>query len=78
MPLAIRKAISHLACYKRRNKKEITETWEELVFVDKETEEALQRFVFDQPYSFLFACADANELCKKNDHILIKDRHVAK
>ena len=50
--------------------------WEELIFLYKETGEALQRFVFDKPYSFLFACADTNELYKKFDRILIKDRHV--
>ncbi len=50
--------------------------WEELAFLDKETGEALQRFVFDKPYSFLFACADTNELYKKFDRIHIKDPHV--
>ena len=38
--------------------------------------EALHRFVFDKPYSFIFACADTNELYKKNDRILIKDHHA--
>ena len=73
MPLSVRKTISHLACYKPRNKKEMAAIWEELIFLDKETGEALQRFVFDKPYSFLFACADTNELTKKFDRILIKD-----
>ncbi len=62
MPLAIRKTMSHLACYKPKNKKEMTAIWEELVFLDKETGEALLRFVFVRPYSFLFAYADTNEL----------------
>jgi hypothetical protein len=78
MPLAVRKTISHLACYKPRNKKEMAAIWEELIFLDKETGEALQRFVFDKPYSFLFACADTNELYKKFDRILIKDHHAPK
>jgi hypothetical protein len=65
MSMAIRKTISHLVCYKPRNKKEITAIWEELVFLDKGTGEAMHRFVFDRPYSFLFACADTNDLCKK-------------
>ena len=76
LPLTIRKTISNLACYKPRNKKEMSAIWEELVFLDKETGEALQRFVFDKPYSFLFACADTNELYKKFDRILIKDHHA--
>ncbi len=42
--------------------------WEELVFLDKENGEALQRFVFDKRYSFLFACVDTNEL-KKKTHV---------
>ena len=62
MPLAIRKTISRIACYKPRDKKEMAAIWKELVFLDKETGEALQRFVFDKPYSFLFAYADASEL----------------
>jgi hypothetical protein len=52
--------------------------WEELIFLDKETGEALQRFVFDRPYSFLFACSDTNELYKKFDRILIKDHNAPK
>ena len=76
MPLAIRKTISHLACYKPRNKKDMSAIWEELVFLDKETGEALQRFVFDKPYSFLFACTDTNKLYKNFDRILIKDQHA--
>ncbi len=76
MPLAVRKTISHLACYKPRNKKEMTAIWEELIFLDRETGKALQRFVFDKSYSFLFACADTNELYKKIDRILIKDHHT--
>jgi hypothetical protein len=73
MPMAIRKTISHLACYKPRNKKEITAIWEEPMLIDTE---ALQRFVFDWPYSFLFACADTSEFLKIFDRIFIKDRHA--
>ncbi len=43
MPLAIRKTINHLACYKPPNKKEMTAIWEEIAFLDKETREDLQR-----------------------------------
>ncbi len=74
-PLAIRKTISHLACYTPQNKKEMSAIWEELIFLDKETGEALQRLVFDKPYSFHFACADTNELYKNIDHILIRDHN---
>ena len=44
--------------------------------MDKEMGEALHRFVFDRPYSFLFDFADTKELYKKIDRILIKDRHA--
>ena len=47
MPLAIRNKISHLVCYKPRNKKEMAAIWEDLIFLDKETGKALQRFVLD-------------------------------
>jgi len=76
MPLAVRKSISHLACYKPRNREEMAAIWEEFIFLDRETGEAIQRFVFDKSYSFLFACADFNELYKKNDRILIKVHHA--
>jgi len=76
MPLAIRKTISHLACYTPQNKKEMAAIWDELIFSDRDTGEALQRFVLDKLYSFLFACADTNELYKKNDRILIKDHNA--
>jgi hypothetical protein len=32
--------------------------------------------VFDKPYSFLFACADTNELNIKIDRLNIADRHA--
>jgi hypothetical protein len=44
--------------------------------LDRETGEALHRFVFDKPYSFLFACADTNEFYKKNNRILIEVHHA--
>ena len=62
----------------QETKKEMSAIWEELAFLDKETGKVLQRFVFDNPYSFLFACAGTNELYKNNYCILIKDRHAFK
>ncbi len=76
IPLAIRKTIRHLAAYKPRNKKGMAAIWEELIFLDKEPGEILQRFVFNKPYSFLFACANTNELYHKIDRIPIKDHHA--
>ena len=54
----------------------ISTIWEILTFLDKETGEDLHRFVFDKPCSFIFACADTNELFKRIDRILIKDHHA--
>ncbi len=44
----------------------MTAIWEELVFLDKETVEALQRFAFNRSWSFLFAHTDTDELYKNN------------
>ena len=63
--LSLRKSINHLACCKPRDTHEISATWEELVFLDKETSEALQCFVFDKPFSFLFAFAATSKLYNK-------------
>ena len=56
-------------CYKPRNKKEMAAISEELISLDKETGEALHRFVFYKRHSFLFACADTNELYKRNSNV---------
>ena len=46
--------------------------WEEHIFLDKETGETLHRFVFEKPYSFLFARADTDKLYKKIISFLYK------
>ena len=71
MPLAIRKTISHFVAYKPRNKKEFTNIFEELIFLDRDTGDALTRFVFDRPYAFLFADVNTNKLYKNFDRILV-------
>ena len=73
MPLAIRKTISHLVCYKPRNKKELAAVWEELVSLPRETGEALSRFVFDKPYAFLFAVTETGALHKNFDAITVNE-----
>ena len=73
MPLAIRKTISHLVCYKPRNKKELAAVWEELVNLPRETGEALSIFVFDKPYASLFAVTETGALHKNFDAITVNE-----
>ena len=74
MPLAIRKTISHFVAYKPRNKAEFRAIFEELIFLDRDTGEALQRFVFDRPYAFLYAVSETNDLYKNFDRIRVRQR----
>lgn len=67
MPLAIRKTMSHFAMFKPRNKKEYAAIFDEIIFLDKDTADQLMRFVFDEPYSFLFSDVDRGKLYKKFD-----------
>lgn len=73
MPLSIRKTLSHFLAYKPRNKKEVEAIFSELIFLDKDTADKLQRYVYDEPYSFMFADVNTNKLYKKFDLITIKD-----
>ena len=73
MPLAIRKTLSHFVAFKPRNKKEYTAIFEELIFLDRDVADRLQRFVFDEPYSFMFVSVDKNQIHKNFDLLSIKD-----
>ena len=73
MPLSIRKTISHFIAYKPRNKKEFTAIFEELIFLDRDTGDALTRYVYDRPYAFLYADVNTNSLYKNFDKLHIKD-----
>mmetsp|Transcript_36540 Transcript_36540/g.86810 ORF Transcript_36540/g.86810 Transcript_36540/m.86810 type:complete len:247 (+) Transcript_36540:1878-2618(+) len=72
MPLSIRKTLSHFVAFKPRNKKEMENIWQELIFLPRETAEALLRWVYDKPHDFLFADVNTNSLCRNFDLI-----HVA-
>lgn len=69
MPLSIRKTMSHFAMFKPRNKKEYGAIFDEIIFLDKDTADKVMRFVFDEPYSFLFSDVDRGHLYKKFDRI---------
>lgn len=71
MPLAVRKTISHLIMFKPRNKREYANIFEELIYLDRDTADRLMEFIFDEPYSFLFANTDAGIICKNFDSITI-------
>ena len=73
MALPIRKTLSHFLAFKPRNKKEFTAVFEELIFLDRDVADRLQRYVFDAPYAFLFADVNTNALHKNFDRIEIKD-----
>ena len=73
LPLPVRKTVSHFIAYSPRNKKEFSSVFEELVFLEKDTASALQRFVFDKPYTFLYGDVNTHTLYKNFDMILIKE-----
>ncbi len=60
------------------NKKEVTTIWVELVFLDKETGEALQRFVLIGPTRSSLDAPTPTSSTKQLDRNLIKDRHAPK
>jgi len=76
MPLAIRKTISHLACYMPRNKKEMAAIWEELVFPDKETGGASSALCSISLIVSSLHVRTQTNFTKKFDRILIKDHHA--
>lgn len=69
MPLPIRKTLSHFIAYKPRNKKEYTAIFDELIGLDREEADELQRFVFDEPYAFMFADTASGRFFKRFDSI---------
>ena len=73
MPLPIRKTLSHFVGFKPRNKKEYSAIFDELIFLDRDVADKLQRFVFDEPYTFMFVCVDTNKIHKNFDSVHIKD-----
>ena len=53
-PLSIRKLITHLALWKPNNLKEIQALAEELLFVSKNTIDAILKHTYQSPHDFLF------------------------
>lgn len=73
MPLAIRKTLSHFIAYKPRNKKEFSGIFDELIFMDRDEADQLQRFIFDAPYTFMFAETASGQIYSGFDRIKSSD-----
>ena len=71
-----RLGVSHSIAFKPRNKAEFKAIFEELIFLDRDTGEALQRYVFDRPHAFLFASAETSSLFKNFDRLLVKEKNA--
>ena len=71
MPLSIRKTLSHISCFAPANKKEISSIFEELIFLDKKTAEALIRYVFKEKHDFLFGDTQKGTFCRNFNEIHI-------
>lgn len=73
MPLSIRKTLSHFVAFKPRNKKEMENIWEELIFLPRNTAEALLRWLYREPHDYLFADVNTNTLYRNFDLIKIEE-----
>jgi hypothetical protein len=73
IPLPVRKTVSHLMLFRPRNKKEYRSIFEEIIPQDKDTADALCRYVFRDQYDFLFCDVDKNEVFKNFHQIEIKE-----
>ena len=71
MPLSIRKTLSHFSCFSPANKKEVASIFEELIFLDKKTAEALIRHVFKKKHDFLFGNTLTGKFCRNFNEIEI-------
>ncbi|AET84766.1 hypothetical protein TVWG_00001 [Tetraselmis viridis virus N1] len=73
IPLNIRKTLSHFYLFRPRNKKEAESIWEELLFVPKNTGNALLKFVYRDQYDFLMGNANTGQVYRNFNEIDIAD-----
>ena len=71
LPLSIRKNLSHISVFSPSNKREIASIFEELIFLDKKTAEALIRYVFKNKHDFLFGETQKGTFCRNFNEIEI-------
>jgi thymidine kinase len=71
LPPSIRKSISHCWMYKPVNKREIVNVFDELMFLDRKTADALLRFVYRGPHDLLYAITATQTFHRNFDEIRI-------
>ena len=71
LPLSIRKNLSHFSVFSPNNKREVASIFEELIFLDKKTAEALIRHVFKKKHDFLFGNTLTGKFCRNFNEIEI-------
>lgn len=70
VPLQLRKAVSHMICFRPRNKVEFHKIFEELVQLPKETADDLSRFIYkDDKFAHLFLDCSSGEIYRNFDLI---------
>jgi hypothetical protein len=78
MPLGIRMTLSHFLLYKRRNKKETTAIFEELISLPREEADEVMCFIFDRSFASMFADTSTGEMYKNFDLVGIHDAAAKK
>lgn len=73
IPLNIRKTLSHFYLFRPRNKKEAESIWEELLFIPRNTGNALLKFVYREGYDFLMGDANTGQVFRNFNEIDIAD-----
>ena len=78
LKLDLRKNITHLIMFKYRNKAEMKAISEELLFISKNEQEALEKYIWDNKdqnsqYNFLYVNTATNELFKNWNKLEITD-----
>lgn len=77
VPLAVRKTFSHFAAFKPRNKKEFSNIWEELLFIPRDVADALLRWLYDEPHTFMFADVGTGDIFRNFDLISYEEKDGA-
>ena len=73
MPLNIRKTLSHFYLFRPRNKKEAESIWEELLFIPKNTGNALLKFVYRDLHDFLMGDANTGQVYRNFNEVSITE-----
>lgn len=74
MPLTLRKTLSHFSVFKPRNKKETEAIFEEIIFLSKQTAEAVHRYVFKEDHDFMFGICNTGQLHRNFNELQIPEQ----